>query len=258
MRGRVSKLLVDIGNSRIKLARLTARRLGKMRAHEHRGSRVALGSALKPYRGKIDEVIAVSVAGERIERLLAAVMRRELGLPVRFVRSTTRVSGMRVGYSEPWRLGADRWVAAVGGYRVAKRRSVVVVDAGTALTIDVVARDGSHRGGIIIPGPRMMIDALLDRTQGIRARAAGIGSKSRRAAAGLNMGRNTRDAVDIGAALAAAALIDRVVADARVSLRARPALLMTGGAAPTIMPYLQSRAAYVPDLVLRGLAEFAP
>ena len=56
---------------------------------------------------------------------------------------------------------------------------------------------------------------------------------------------------------AAAAFIDRACVEARAHSRARPLLLLTGGAAPALQRYMKSPARFVPDLVLRGLAEFA-
>lgn len=253
----MAELLVDLGNTRLKLARHDAGRLGRMIAREHRSSRRAMAASLRPFRCKVSEVVAVSVAGNALENALARAVHDELLRPLRFVRSTDRMRGMAVGYQEPWRLGADRWVAAVGGFRHTGSRAVVVVDAGTALTIDVVDATGRHRGGLIVPGPDMMVDALLTRTRGIRVRAAGTARSAKRSSTGLQVGRNTRDAIELGAAQAAAGLIDRVYADAVRTLRTRPVLLVTGGAAPNILRQLRTaRARLVPDLVLRGLAEF--
>lgn len=253
--------LVDFGNTRLKCAVLRGERLGRSVAFEHRGSSARIARFLNTLGAAPDAVFCVSVAGERLERALVAGVSRAFDVAVTFVRSTTIMPPMRVGYDEPWRLGADRWVAAVAGFAAVRgRRDVVVVDAGTALTVDVVRRDGQHLGGVIVPGPVLMVTALLERTRGIRVRARGVVRSivgRPRANRGGHLGQDTRAALDLGAALAVAGLIDRIVADTRRSLKRKPVLLLTGGAAPAIAPFVQTQSRQIPDLVLQGLAQFA-
>ena len=64
-------------------------------------------------------------------------------------------------------------------------------------------------------------------------------------------------ALAAGSQFAAAAFIDRAVAEAARTIRGRPVLFLTGGAAPMLKRHLESPARMVPDLVLRGLAVFA-
>jgi type III pantothenate kinase len=156
------------------------------------------------------------------------------------------------GYSDPGLLGVDRWLAVVGAYaRVGS--ACVVADLGTAATVDVVASDGQHQGGYIVPGPRLMVASLLRSTRELAPRHASSG------ASGTDSGfaDNTRDAIERGCRLALAALIDRSVADAGGHSSERPRLLLTGGAAPEVLPHLRSIGEHLPDLVLRGLAVVA-
>lgn len=250
----MAKLLVDLGNTRLKIARSSVGRLHRMRAIEHRGSERRLAAALRASAGKVDEVVVVSVAGAALEGRLRRVVSRLLQVPIRFVRSTTAAAGVTIGYREPWRLGADRWVALVGARSVAARsRAVLVVDVGTAMTIDLVDGVGQHRGGAIVPGPELMMRALLTKTRGIRVRAA---AARQQRSAGL-FADNTRAAIEAGALHAAAGLIERAVLAARDLLGSRPQLVLTGGAADQLVPLLNCPVELVPDLVLRGLARFA-
>jgi type III pantothenate kinase len=265
--------LADIGNTRLKLAVLRGGKLSIMRAIEHggRASRIlrelravhGLSGAGKPSDEKPIEVIAVSVAGAAVEREFARCVERVCGAPTRFVRSTTPMPPLAIGYDEPWRLGADRWVAAVAGFREFRgRRDVVVVDAGTALTIDVVTRNAKHLGGLIVPGPSMMVNSLLERTRGIRVRATAHGPSGSAKTTGGNkkltpFASNTRAAIESGALYAAAALIDRVARETRQKLGRTPAIALTGGAARALSPLVTVGHTVVEDLVLRGLVHFA-
>ncbi len=178
-------------------------------------------------------------------------MRARFGVAVEFVKSSRRAGAVMNGYKEVWRLGADRWVGAIGAHALARGRDVLFAMAGTALTIDLVSATGKHRGGAIIPGPATMVASLLSGTNGIRRRAQGLAASSRNLFAA-----DTASALAAGSRFAAAAFIDRAVEEAaRAGIR--PLLLLSGGGAAELRRHLRYRARNVPDLVLRGLAELA-
>lgn len=245
----MSLLLVDIGNTRIKWARFDRGRLSSARAAQYAGWRAAdyarrvLDSASLPER-----VLVASVAGTAVDRRLAGAARSRR-IRVEFVTVPRRAAGLTVGYLEPWRFGVDRFVAALGARELFKGLALCVVGVGTAMTLDLIDARGRHRGGVIIPGPALMVSTLLNETQGIGRRARG-GARGR---PGL-FGRSTRAAILGGSRYAAAALIDRAVEEARGLLRAAPLVVLTGGGARAVRPLLRARWVGVPDLVLRGLA----
>jgi type III pantothenate kinase len=245
-------LLVDVGNSRIKWARCRGGRLGRSQAaaHAHWGAadyrRRLFGSAR---RG--GQVLVASVAGAAVNRALARAALRA-GAALEFVKVPRRGGGVAVGYVEPWRLGVDRFVAAVGAHALFPRLPLCIVGVGTAMTVDLLSAGGRHLGGVIIPAPALMVDTLFSRTQGIRRRAQGGAAGG----AGL-FARSTRAAVVQGARHAAAALIDRAVEEAQTLTGRRPFVVLHGGEAPSVRPLLQSACVSVADLVLRGLAVLA-
>jgi type III pantothenate kinase len=251
----VDVLLVDIGNTRIKWARWDGVRLGARRAAAHGRWRLT-DFERHLFRGRGDtsgarHVLVSSVAGAKVDARLHAAARRA-GVSARFVSVPRRGGGVSVGYAEPWRLGVDRYVAAVGAHRLLPGVAVCVVGIGTAMTIDLVGAAGRHFGGVIIPAPQLMVGTLLSRTHGIRRRARG----GARSGGGL-FGRSTRAAIVQGARFAAAALIDRAVLEAQPLVGREPMVVLTGGEAPAVRPLLHSRCIGVPDLVLRGLAALA-
>jgi type III pantothenate kinase len=245
-------LLVDIGNSRVKWARLGDDGPGEQSAAEYADWSATDWRAALFAGAPVERVLAASVAGESAGAALDAAARLATGQPARFVATTRAAGGVRNGYSDPGLLGVDRWLAVVGAYaRV--RGACVVADIGTAATIDVVAADGRHRGGYIVPGPRLMVGSLLRSTRELAPRHASSGASSTDAV----FADNTRDAIERGCRLTLAALIDRSVADAGRDSVERPRLLLTGGAAPEVLPHLRSTVEHLPDLVLRGLAVVA-
>ena len=251
---RGSTLLVDIGNTRVKWARLVNGRVGRQHAAEYaHWKREDFARHLfgKPH----SRILAVSVAGARVDRLLTAAARHRTGISPEFFLSKHRVARVTTLYAEPWRLGADRLVGAIGAHRFARGRPVCIVGVGTALTVDLVDARGRHLGGAIVPAPALMKDSLLTRTNGIRRRAAE--RHSRRSSAGNLFARSTRAAIEQGSRYAAAAVIDRAVGEARNLLGRAPLVLLTGGGAPALHPLIRSRHVFVPDLVLQGLAVLA-
>jgi len=248
----VNVLLIDIGNTRIKWARFDGKRVGRQHAAVHSGwggedyARRVIGSGRA-----LDRILVVSVAGARADRSLRLAARRARAPAPEFVVSQRSAGGVTSGYLEPWRLGVDRFVAVIGAYHLAKEKAVCVVGVGTAMTIDLVDAKGVHRGGAIIPAPTLMVDSLLSNTDGIRRRAQGGGGDG----AKILFGRSTRAALVQGSRYAAAALIDRAVAEARALVPGRaPLVMLTGGGAPSVQPLVRSKCVSVPDLVLRGLA----
>jgi type III pantothenate kinase len=277
-------LLLDIGNSRLKWALLssaqdTARAAGTLidagalvldprrrvlprdgaalaRVLTHVCTHVSThasthGSAALP-------IVGCNVAGGAIERQIGAAARRA-GLPApRWVRSVASAEGVRNAYREPRRLGADRWVALIGARAAHPRRVLCIVSVGTAVTIDLLDARGRHRGGLITPGPSLMIDALLARTAGIRRRAGGAPvAMDLGADPDLFWARDTRNALRAGARQATAALIAQARHAARALLQSAPRLLVTGGGAAAIAALLPAAVRYEPDLVLHGLGVIA-
>lgn len=252
-------LLVDLGNTRIKWARLGPRGVGRQKASAHAGweaadfSRALFAKAARGAAPSKIRVVVVSVASAPLRRGFAAAVRAATGRAPLFCESVKRAGGVRNAYREPWRLGADRWVALVGARALCGQAPALVVDIGTATTLDLLDGRGVHRGGAILPGPALMIDSLLRDTGGIRQRAGGA-ARGRRPFA-----RDTASALAAGALQGTAGAIDRAFEQARRELRSRSVrLILTGGGAAAIAPLLQARAALVPDLVLQGLAALAP
>jgi type III pantothenate kinase len=244
-------LLVDIGNSRVKWALLDAGALAPQRAAAYaQWSADDWRRELFTNPG-IRRAVVASVAGtESIERLRAAASAHP-GCEVRVVTTSGAAGGVRNAYPEPRLLGIDRWLAVIAAHHLTGA-ACCVVDVGTAATIDAVTADGRHLGGFIVPGPRLMVASLLRGTSDLESHSAASASDGNSLFA-----NNTRDAIERGAVVALASLAERSVQDLERITGAVSNLLVTGGAAPLVLPHLRRDARHVPDLVLRGLAVLA-
>ncbi len=236
-------------------------RLGRQHAEAHAGwSADDFARRVFGKKKGIGRILVSSVAGDRLNRLFRTAAKlaaqeaeARSGSPTpEFIASRREAGGVTTTYLEPWRLGVDRFAMAIGGHQLAKPRPVCIVAVGTTLTIDLVDGTGRHLGGAILPSPRLMVDSLIDNTEGIRKRAKGGESGDRSLFA-----RTTRTAIEQGALYAAAATIDRAAEEARWVLDRRPLLLLTGGGAADVAPLIRTSHTAVPDLVLQGLAVLA-
>ena len=172
-------LLLDVGNSRLKWALL---RKPYRRGQEFAGQGVVELSALRSSAAwsrllkkakNLDRIYACNVAGPGIERQLRAASRRAGIAAPHFAHSEVAAAGIRNGYPDPWRLGVDRWVGLIGAHHEHPGKDICLVGLGTAMTIDLLNAKGRHLGGSILPGPRLMIESLVEHTAGIRRRAGG-------------------------------------------------------------------------------------
>jgi type III pantothenate kinase len=247
-------LLLDLGNTRLKAAMLGPR--GDLRPlgeanHREVGMKDALASLLAdPGTGANERALCANVAGDAAGRALEAGLRARGGGSVGFLRAEREAHGVRCGYPEPARLGADRWAALLGA-RGLSDGACLVVDAGSALTIDAMAPGGRHLGGWILPGLGMMVGALLGQTGDLAAL-----HQASRPCGSADFPCDTGPAIDEGARLAAAGAVR--LARQRLELRCRePARLFLAGGDADALAVLMPGVELVPDLVLRGLARAA-
>ncbi len=238
------KLLVDAGNTRLKWALCDGAALHGVIAvaNADRDS-----SVLWQGLHGIDAVWIASVAGAAANAALERAARKRFGVAPVFVASRAQCCGVRNAYAQPEQLGVDRFLGLIAA-RARARTVAVIAGCGTALTLDALAADGTHLGGVIAPGPDLAQTAL-------RAGTAQLGAAS--AGRIVEIADNTADAIASGTWLAAAALVERFCAQATLRLRAVPALLLTGGGAPALSRLLGIAHETEADLVLRGLALLA-
>jgi type III pantothenate kinase len=149
----------------------------------------------------IERVLAVTVAGPDTRSALVAAAALAGITQVDFVAASAAQSGVRNAYPQPHLLGADRWVAAIGAYHLA-RGACCVVDIGTAATIDAITADGQHLGGFIVPGPALMMSSLHAGTSNLAAHTA-----ASLAGTPELFADNTRDAIERGCRIALAATL---------------------------------------------------
>ena len=239
------KLLVDIGNSRIKWACADAKALtgpaGFARPTEAPDDAFARAwQHLVP-----TAVILCSVAGRTAVQCVERWVEAAWGVPVIELRPSECSGSVVNGYRQPATLGADRWANLLGARATFGRAGVIVVDAGTAVTVDALRADGVHLGGAILPG-------LQAGRAGLRSAAPALSTAVEEAPLPAD---ETAGAIGGGTLIGLAGAIERVAAAVGSGLEA-PHRVLTGGDADRLAPWLDPGWEADSLLTLRGLQAF--
>lgn len=241
-------ILIDAGNTRIKWGVLSNAVIGEtdhvMHTDLDDAGFAALASRLPR---QVDSAFVSNVAGPVLATRLTGLLAG--GCELRFAKTAAKACGVTNAYPEPRQMGVDRWVALIGAW-LEFGDAVLVVDVGTAVTIDALDESGRHLGGQILPGLDLMSRSLGTSTSDIHVvkRHAAVFTSD----VGI-FAVSTADGVRQGAGNAIAGAIER----ARSVLAAAghaPVLVLTGGDAPRLSAALKPPVAHRPDLVLAGLA----
>ena len=239
----MSVLLVDIGNSRIKWALNQDGKFIAQGAHllldaENFGA--ALRNLARPER-----VFACNVAGVAGADALAAAIGAWNVAP-QWATATRHGYGVSNCYASAEKLGPDRWAALVAA-RARGRGDMLVISLGTAMTVDWLRGNGEFAGGMIIPGLKLMRDALAAGTDGVGYQQGKPGG----------FACNTADAVETGLAYALCGALRQARQIVMDTTGDTPECLISGGDGAWLATLLDFPVTVVPDLVLQGLAVMA-
>ena len=234
---------IDMGNSRT-----------KWRCGSANG---ALPSPQLPELAQTPCRIRVATVLRNRQRIACAV-EEQFGVVAEFASVTPSLQGVQCGYREPNRLGVDRWLSTVAAWRQV-RRAAVVVGAGTAATMDFVHADGRHEGGYIVPGLRLMQEALDRNTADVRVARDHWAVAPKDTFANVKSAPcDTQTSVAAGTLLMLCTFVNTAVADFATRCEGDPAIFLTGGDAPLLAAHLTMPVRLEPHLVLEGLAIALP
>ncbi len=239
------KLLVDAGNTRVKTA--------VMDAEGH----------LEPlFNLAYDELSGAELPAELSAIWLAAVTnlqkRQQLldwlhqaKADIHEVHSQATAFGVTNAYSTPGDLGVDRWLAIIGAFNE-QPKPTIIIDAGTAITVDWIDGEGQHLGGWITPGVELMQDAVVQRAPRVFADPQSGWGKTNQ------LGRSTPDGLANGCVNAFSGLVRQALLVTETELDwFQFRLLFSGGSVPLLPPDIKRRGELRSELVLQGLAHYA-
>jgi type III pantothenate kinase len=236
-------LAVDAGNSRVKWALHDGRvfvrdgwvTLADLDALDAQWASLPAPSA----------IVVANVAGDAVAGQLRKFSGRWQSVP-RWAASTRSQAGVSNRYEEPSQLGVDRWAALIGA-RSFSSDPCVVVNAGTAMTVDALDAQGEFIGGIIIPGFDLMHESLAANTARLSAERGNFTA----------FPRTTRDAITSGAVQALCGAVERMREAMLAAGHREPVLIFSGGAGELVARHMGRPVRIVDKLVLAGLVQIA-
>jgi type III pantothenate kinase len=186
--------------------------------------------------------VAIASGVPRVTAALREMTDRYFGFPALVLEPGVR-TGMPILYDNPKEVGADRIANAVGAYDL-YGGPTIVVDFGTANTVDAVSAKGEYLGGAIFPGIEISLDALFARAAALR-RVELVAPKN-------VIGKSTIEAIQSGAVYGFSGQVDAIV-DRFVAELGPSTVVATGGLAELIMPHSRTIQHFEPWLTLQGL-----
>jgi type III pantothenate kinase len=240
-------LLLDVGNTRLKWAWQKGEAFLPGGELTHTGQLGVEELAQINIKHSPAQVVAASVAGDKVAESLRIQVQRQFGKEVEFVTASSQGHGISNAYAQPVQLGSDRWAALVAAHQCCQGY-LCVIDAGSALTLDLLRPDGQHLGGYILPGLGMMQNCLLERT------AIPMSTSSVSLASSTQPGNSTRTCIANGALQAACGLIERTVLQLEQQGEETVQCVLTGGDSQYLAAALTIPYVIEPYLVLMGLA----
>lgn len=241
-------LAIDTGNTRTKWG--VFNHLEQLKA-QNVCANMALNALPTPTEWKACKRIIISnVAGAHVATTLKAKL-HPLNLPIHWATASAHICGLENSYSNPAQLGTDRWAAMIAAWQQLQK-PCIVVNAGTALTIDAIGtknteNQGVFLGGIIVPGLKLMQNSLIQGTADI-ANQTGHWQE---------FPTSTGAAVYTGALNAMAGAVAYMFYKLQQLAGSAPLCIMSGGDAATLAsvlnPSLKQHLMVVENLVLHGL-----
>jgi type III pantothenate kinase len=199
-------------------------------------------SFLKPYLKDLEAVIITSVVPKalvKVEPVVRQLLKGEVIVVGRDIDS-----GIKNLYKKPDKVGQDRLVNARAAFQEYSN-DAIVVDFGTAITIEVVSKKKEYLGGVIVPGVELSLWALAEKT-------ALLPKVKIRQPKGI-IGRDTEESILIGLVYGYGFLCDGIVNMFKRKYFPKAKVIATGGLSPLISHYCKSIDKVDPDLTLKGL-----
>ncbi len=245
-------LTVDVGNSNIVLGGVEGEEIlfeARLRTDATKTSDeycIDLKMLLEVYgygAGDVEGSIIASVVPQVLNSMQTAI--KKLTGKASLVVGPGLKTGLNIAIENPAQTGADLVVGCVGALRQHKA-PLIVVDMGTATTMVALDKNSAMIGGAIMPGVKISLDALTDRT----ALLPGLQLDKPKKA----IGRNTIDCMRSGIMLGAACMIDGMIGRMEEELGYPVTVIATGGIAKFVTPLCRREIVYDKDLIVKGLA----
>lgn len=240
------KLLLELGNSRLKAGLMTRNQLDYLGAYDYDDVEALSIEEALDFDEEIDSVYLCSVGQAELETKLIQKIKTEYGIFPHVLMTEPECCQIVCGYENFKQFGVDRWMAILGAAAYSTK-PFFIVDAGTAIKVDVVV-DGKHHGGFITPGLSLMRESLSLKTQNIEL---GMPSDTQQDL----LAKNTQNAIHGGTLFMVVSYLNSLLDNLEQETGRKFTCIGTGGDFGLIGPLLNADFDYIEDLTLQGMVE---
>jgi len=167
------------------------------------------------------------------------------------LESENEKSGVSCVYEQPKTFGIDRWLTLLGANKLFPQQNCLIVDTGTATTIDMLSANGAHQGGWILPGIDLLFSSLTTNTTKVFATPSKVNS--------LSFANNTSDAVNQASWAATLGLINSALETLERDLlieRQSIKIIFTGGNAIQLQQLFNGQSTLIENLIFVGMQRY--
>ncbi len=243
------KLLIDIGNSRIKWATLDDNGLSNSQFIERKttGLKTQFNKIWKPLK-TVESIWVSNVAGDKIASQFSEWTEKTWQITPNFVRAEQKRFGVSNAYDKPETLGVDRWLGLVA-VRQHLQKACCIIDCGTAITVDIVTANGQHQGGFILPGLGLMRSTLAAGTEALTENTDDVAFNL--------LATNTYSAIQAGTLYSISATLENLIRDLQQNFDHDIRFVLSGGDGKMIQELLPEDIEIDTDIVIKGLKLYA-
>lgn len=236
--------LVDIGNSRTKLCVVSQGSRGPVKSLSNE---LLSSDYLTECFDKADKLIVASVSRNELTDKIELWCQQH-NISYQQVVSEKRRNDVVSAYHQPSQLGVDRWLTLIAANSLYSGKNILIIDAGTATTIDLLAANGEHQGGWILAGIDMLFCCVLANTSQVKANAVNTAS--------LTFGASSSENVNNATWAATVGAINLAVSQSEQQGVVIDEILVTGGNGAALVGLLSHRCTMIEDLVFVGLQDY--
>lgn len=237
-------VLIDIGNTRTKYCIVSE---GKRSSQQGVANMHFCYDFLCENFSDATKVIVASVSHEQQTDKIKDWC-QENNITYQQVVSETKKNAVITGYQEPSQLGIDRWLALIGSAEIFPNKNILIIDAGTATTIDFLAATGKHQGGWILAGINTLISSVLANTVQVQA--------NNNEKESLAFGTNTSENVHNAAWAATVGSINLAISQVQQQGFILDEVIFTGGNGNLLSSLISYRSTVIDELVFTGLQAY--
>lgn len=238
------KLLIDIGNTTTSIGLWKNNKLTMV----NNSNNNKLTAVLKIYLKKgIDQIFFTSVISVKENKVIIGKLKKMYQCGIMQIKASSTLLGVTNGYAQPKKLGDDRWVTVVASF-IHYKKPLMIVDCGTAISIDIVNARGNHLGGYILGGFDGYSKSFRNAYH-----LKNIKIKENLAPPKTIFPDKTKDGITEGYLLMVKSAIENTYKEIKKNQKISPKLLISGGYGKIISKRLPIKNKYEPDLVLKSI-----